>query len=231
MTEFLQNLFASLFSDNVILATILISMLPIIELRGGIPFGMATHIWGEKALSFIHSWLYAFIGSSVVVFLLALIIKPVISWLKKTKLFSKLATWFEQKILGKSHKIEEDSKVQNSQAKSKWKKLLGVFIFVAIPLPLTGVWTGTCISVFLGLNYLETCSTVILGNLFAGIITMAVSLLFKDSTIYVFYAFLFISLVLLIIGLIKVIVRNNNQKKQLEKKTIKNNTASDQQEN
>jgi len=212
MTEFLHNLFASLFNDNVILATILISMLPVIELRGGIPFGMAKDIWGTKALTYSQSLLYSFIGSSSIVFLLAAIIKPLITWLKKTKLFNKLATWFEQKILGKSEKIENDAKAEKSEKKSKWKKLLGVFIFVAIPLPLTGVWTGTCIAVFLGLNYLETCGSVILGNLCAGLITMVVSLIFKENTIYVFYTFLAITCILLLYGLIKVIIRNKKQK-------------------
>ena len=50
MTEFLETLFGSLFSDNVILATILISMLPIIELRGAIPFGVSEEIWGAAKL-------------------------------------------------------------------------------------------------------------------------------------------------------------------------------------
>ena len=212
MTEFLQNLFGNIFSDNVILATILISMIPIIELRGGIPFGMAKHIWGQNALTYFESLVYAFIGSSAIVFVLALIIKPLIDWLKKTKLFRKLANWFEQKILGKTQKIQDDSEKETTQKKSKWKKLLGVFIFVAIPLPLTGVWTGTCIAVFLGLSYFETCASVILGNLCAGLITTLISLIFADNTIYVLYIFLIISAILLLIGLIKIILRNRKQK-------------------
>lgn len=224
MTEFLQNLFANLFQDNVILATILISMIPIIELRGGIPFGMANHIWGNNALSYIESLLYSFIGSSSIVLLLALIIKPLIDWLKRTKLFKKLAVWFENKILGKTQKIQQTSDEQPTTHKSKWKKVLGVFLFVAIPLPLTGVWTGTCIAVFLGLSYLETCGTVILGNLCAGVITMLVSLLFKDNTIYVFYIFLAIALILLVAGIITSIIKNKkkSQQNELSDSTVEN---------
>lgn len=210
MTEFLQNFFSSVFSDNVILATILISMIPIIELRGGIPFGMATHIWGDKALSFFSSTLFAFLGSSVIVFVLAPIIKPLINLLKKTKAFRKLATWFETRIQGKSQKI--DNSLVNDNKKTKWKKILGVFIFVAIPLPLTGVWTGTCIAVFLGLSYLETCATIIAGNLCAGIITMVVSLIFKENTIYVLYVFLLVALALILYGIIKTIIKAHKDK-------------------
>ena len=109
MTEFLQNIFSTIFQDNVILATILISMVPVIELRLAIPFGTATDVWGAAALSYWESFLFAFIGSSLIVFVLAPIIKPIINWLKKTKLFKKIAIWFEERILSKSQKIQEDS--------------------------------------------------------------------------------------------------------------------------
>lgn len=213
MTEFLETLFGSLFADNVILATILISMLPVIELRVGIPFGMATSIWGTAALPYWESFLWAFIGSSAVVLILAPIIKPIINWLKKTKLFRKFAVWFEKRILGKTEKIEEGSKKETDIKKSQWKKILGVFLFVAIPMPLTGVWTGTCIAVFLGLKYWQTCLTVIGGNLCAGLIMMVISLLFKEHAMTVVYVFFILFLFLLLISLIKVIVSNRKKAK------------------
>ncbi len=214
MTEFLHELFGNLFDGNVILATILISMIPIIELRGGIPFGMSTHIWGANALSYFESLMFAFLGSSAIVFLWALAVKPLITWLKKTKPFKKLANWFEQRISGKAQKIEQNSQTDEKKTNLKWKKILGVFLFVAIPLPLTGVWTGTCIAVFLGLSYLETCGSVILGNLLAGIITTIVSIVFKNNTIYVFYIFIAIAVLLILIGLCKAIIKNKKQSTQ-----------------
>ena len=51
MTEFLHNLFATIFNDNIILATILISMLPIIEIRGAIPFSTNPGFWGSLAMN------------------------------------------------------------------------------------------------------------------------------------------------------------------------------------
>ena len=214
MTEFLQNLFGSIFENNVILATILISMLPIIELRVGIPFGMATDIWGAAALSYGESFLFAFIGSSMVVLILAPIIKPLINWLKKTKAFKKVVTWFENKILLKTKKIQNINTQQTNLKKSRLKKFLGVFTFVAVPLPLTGVWTGTCVAVFLGLNYFETISSVILGNLTAGIIMMLISLFFKDNSIIVIYVFMTIVALLIIITIIKAIIRTKKSKRQ-----------------
>ena len=134
-------------------------------------------------------------------------------------MFKKIATWFENRILNKANKIQEtDTQVDEyaeskEKKKSKLKKLIGVFLFVAIPLPLTGVWTGTCIAVFLGLNYLETCTTVVTGNLCAGLITMLVSLIFKDNTIYVLYAFIAIALVLVVYGIIRAMIKAKKQPK------------------
>ena len=51
VTEWIKELFARVFGDNAALATVLISIVPIIELKGAIPFGMSTAFWGEHALS------------------------------------------------------------------------------------------------------------------------------------------------------------------------------------
>ena len=70
------------------------------------------------------------------------------------------------------------------------KKIISLFLFVALPLPFTGVWTGACIAVALGLNFWQSTATVVLGNAVAGLIVMAVSALFGDATIIFLYAFL-----------------------------------------
>ena len=85
MTDLIRDVFSTIFGDNVILATILIAMLPIIELRGAIPFAMSADFWGANALSNISAFWVSFIGSSLVVPILALIFIPVLNWLKKTK--------------------------------------------------------------------------------------------------------------------------------------------------
>ena len=51
MTEFIQEIVLAIFGNNAILATIFISMIPVVELRGAIPFGSSKEIWGENALS------------------------------------------------------------------------------------------------------------------------------------------------------------------------------------
>ena len=101
MTEFLHNVFATVFNDNIILATLLIAMLPIIELRGAIPFATNSGIWKSLAMTQWEAFGWSFLGSSLIVPFLTLILIPLIKWLKSTKIFGKLATSFENRIKSK----------------------------------------------------------------------------------------------------------------------------------
>lgn len=240
MTETIQELFKNIFGDNVVLATIIISMLPIIELRGGIPFGMSKTFWGSHALTSWKSMWWAFLGSSLVVPILALVLIPILNWLKKTKLFRKLATKFENSIKAKSKKIEEKYKnespaleeveteqenvnnAQLSESKPKivynkkfFAKLFGVMLFVAIPLPLTGVWTGTAIAVMLNIPFCWTCLAVILGNLIAGIIMQTICAIFPNFTTWILVIFLCLTVLLLLTAFIKNKIKTKNPKEKL----------------
>lgn len=260
MTQAIQEFFKNIFGNNVVLATILISMLPIIELRGGIPFGMSKTFWGQHALSSWKSLWFSFLGSSLVVPILALVLMPILNWLKKTKLFKKLAIKFENSIKAKSKKIEEknntnkaqlsnnvaneENQLQNENTfdtnghqsntenivaesdisinenkkakivydKKFFAKLLGVMLFVAIPLPLTGVWTGTAIAVMLGIPFVWICVSVILGNLIAGIIMQTICSIFPNFTTWILIIFLLLTVLLVIVGFIKNKIAKNKQK-------------------
>ena len=222
MTEAIRNIFSTIFGENVILATILIAMLPIIELRGAIPFGMSIDFWGSNALNNIWSFVYSFIGSSLVVPILALIFIPILNWLKKTKWFSGLAQKIENRIKNKTDKINQDAETKSEDhkeivgeedkklRKKFWLKALGLFAFVAIPLPLTGVWTGTCIGVMLGFNFWQTCGIVIVGNLTAGLIITFICSIFPAFTTIILYIFIGFIVAFVIYGLIKSLI---NKKK------------------
>lgn len=219
MVEAIHELFKNIFGNNVVLATILISVLPIIELRGGIPFGMDKSLWGDFALSSWESFGVSFLGSSLIAPILALLFLPIITWLKKTKLFRNMATAIENRIKSKSQKIEADA-VKNGEAvnskkltKQYFLKMFGVFIFVAVPLPLTGIWTGTAIAVFLNFNFWETCLTVILGNLVAGIIMMTICAIFPNFTNIILIVFLCLAVIFIIFALIKSKISKNKLNK------------------
>lgn len=226
MTELIENIFSSIFGNNVILATILISVVPIIELKGAIPFSMSPEIWGSFALPYWEAFIYGLIGSSLVVPILALLYTPIINWLKKTKLFKKLAEKLENRVNSKKQSIETKAEEKTEEENTKKKKnkrvydkkfflkLFGVFAFVAIPLPLTGVWTGTCIAVALGLGFGWTCLSVVLGNIVAGLLITLASTLFGDATMVFVYILLGVVLLALLFGLIKKIIIKQKAKKQ-----------------
>lgn len=223
MTEWLKNLFVAIFGTNSPLATVIISMIPIIELRGAIPFGSAVELWGEYALPVWQSFLYSVLGCSIVCVILTFLFWPIFKWLKSTKLFKKLATAIENKLNKSSKNINDKVQAEKNGKKTHWIKWWGVFTFVAIPLPLTGVWTGTCIALFIGLSKKDTMLSVILGNMVAGIIMLAITYLFGDNTLFVLWLFLGLVLVFaLVLGVRAIIKKVKNKSKQNETITKEN---------
>lgn len=215
ISQSISNVFASVFHDNVILATILISLLPIIELRGAIPFAMEKAVWGPHALSNWQAFGWAFLGSSLVVPFVALAFIPIMNWLKRTKWFRSIGEAIENKVKKHSDKMLENKTSENVK-KTYWLKMLGVFAFVAVPLPLTGVWTGTAIAVMIGLNFWSACASIILGNLTAGLLITLLSSLFNNASTIILLAFLAIIALMILYALIKWLI----------KKYIKNNSQS-----
>ncbi len=187
MAEAIKNFFSETFS-NPYVATILISMLPIVELRGGIPFlffKLRGSMGTFEALS--RSLMTAFIGSSLMIPILLLLLIPTINFLKKTKIFRKLAEFIENHFNKKKKKIEEkvnreengDTETEEAELKRRRKinriKYFGVYAFTAIPLPLTGVWSASAVAAFLKLDFKKSLLAIMLGNLTAGIIVCIVS--------------------------------------------------------
>lgn len=214
MSEWIKNLFVAIFGSHSEIATIIISMIPIVELRGAIPFGSAVSFWGENALPIWQSFLYSVLGSTFVCVILTFLFWPIFKWLKRTNGFKKLANAIENKINRSSKSINDKVQSETNQKKTWWIKWLGVFMFVSIPLPLTGVWTGTCIALFIGMNKKDTMTSVILGNLIAGIIMTIISYFFVDNTMIVFLVFFaLVALFILFFVAKSIIIKIKNKKK------------------
>ncbi len=216
MAEWLKNLFVAIFGEHSGIATFIISMIPIVELRGAIPFGAAEAMWGANALPVWLSFLISLAGSSLVCVILTFLFLPIFNWIKKTRAFKKLADWIENKISKNSQKINDNVKNEKNEKRKNLIKWLGVFAFVAVPLPLTGVWTGTAIAVFIGMSKTATMSAVISGNLVAGLIIMAVSYLFADNTIIVLWIFLALIALFILFALCKKLFDKIKSKKQVD---------------
>ncbi len=201
MVEFISNLIG-----NEYLATLVMSLFPLIELKGSIVYARGA------GMDFFTALILSYIGSTVVFVLIYFLLKPILKLLKKIKFISTLAQKAEKYCEEKAKDAIETQrkKGKNKNFSERLLKQLGVFIFVAIPLPMTGVWTGTAIAVFLDLKFKDAILPVALGNLVAGVlisllaqICMAVwSLTALD---YILYGLFFLAIILLFVLIIKVL--------------------------
>ncbi|MDD2295333.1 MAG: small multi-drug export protein [Eubacteriales bacterium] len=137
------------------------SILPIIELKGAIPLGLGLGV------PFWTTYFIALIGSCLPAPFIVIFIERIIRWMQKSKvkLFNRFANWLMGKVEKHKGGIEKYG-------------YLGVFIFVAIPLPGTGVWTGSLLASVLGLNPKKAIPLVIAGNCVAGFIMLMLSSIF-----------------------------------------------------
>lgn len=134
------------------------SILPIVELKGAIPFGFALGI------PFLTVYFIALLGSCLPAPFIIFFIERIIKWMQrsKVKFFNKFSNW----LMGK---------VEKHRGGIDKYGYLGVFIFVAIPLPGTGVWTGSLIASVLNLKPAKAIPCVILGNVVAGFLMLLLS--------------------------------------------------------
>lgn len=185
------------------IVTTLIAILPIVEARLAIPIGLGL------GMSYVKSWAFAFIGSSLIVPLLLLALIPFVKWLAKTKLFHRLGEVIYEKFESKSKSVGDDGEEAVSpeaKRKSDLKKMLGVFVFVAIPLPLTGVWTGSAVASIVKLPYGKAVASVIGGNLVASLIILLLCRFFNAYINYIILALAIIAIVVVIALIVKVII-------------------------
>lgn len=198
MSDILLNFFLKI-TDNAKIITLFLSMFPLIELKGAIPVGVGL------GLNTVTSALLAYAGSSLIVIPLFFLLIPIFNLLKKIKFIKKLV----EKIEGVfERKAEELAKKANGEAENKRRKMLlwGLFVFVAIPLPMTGVWTGTAIAVFLNMKFKDSFLPLVLGNLVAGTIITLLTLLFKQYVDTIIDVVFVLAIVLLIVTILKIVL-------------------------
>lgn len=191
--KILEKILVAIFGTHSHIATILISMFPIIELKGAIPIGMSTQLWGAHALNGKTAFLLSLLGSSLVVPIIALTFTPMLKWFSTTKFFKNAATVINEKVIKHSSTIEGKSQSQNKKPRV-WLRCMLLLLFVAVPLPLTGVWTGTCVGVVMRLKLWQTFLSVITGNIIAGLIIYFVLSVFPALTSLLAILFLIIAL-------------------------------------
>ena len=137
--------------------TFLVAMVPVVELRGAIPIGMGM------GLTLWQAFILSFIGNLVPVPFIILFVRKIFAWLRpKWPKLDSFVSKLENKALSKEDLVKKYE---------AW----ALFIFVAIPLPGTGAWTGALIAAMFNMRMKKAFPAIALGVLAAGIIISAVS--------------------------------------------------------
>lgn len=143
----------------------IISMMPLLELRGGLLAAALLKI------DFVPAYLISIVGNTLPIPLVLLFLDKVFNFLKKSKKLNKLISKLEKKILSKKGQIEKYG-------------YLGLLLFVGIPLPGTGAWTGAGLAVLLNLNKKKAFVSIMLGVILASIIMSILSYGILDKIIH-----------------------------------------------
>ena len=156
MEQIAKNLLAFLDGLGEFWALTIVSFIPFIELRLAIPLGLGLGMpWYE-------AFLISVISNCVPIPFIILLTRPIFDWLKKRKLFEKFVTKFEARMMKKSEKVTK-------------YEMIGLFLFVAIPLPGTGAYSGSVIAALLGMRLKKAIPSIAAGVFVAGVIVTIIT--------------------------------------------------------
>lgn len=124
--------------------TFIVSLMPLLECRGGIIVG---RLLGLPLMSTI---IFSVIGNIVPIPFILLFIKKIFKWLRPTKFFGPIVTKLENRAMNKSNALDKG-------------EFLGLMLFVGIPLPGTGAWTGALIASLLGIDIKKASVSILIG--------------------------------------------------------------------
>ena len=153
-----------------------LSMIPIVELRGAIPLGIAM------GLNPIYVYIVCIIGSSIISVPVVLMFRQVIDYLRYRKYLNKVIRWIDKKIEGRAKKLKAAS-------------IIGLVVFVGVPLPTTGSWSGAALASIFKMRVVESLLGIFIGNAIAGAIMLTVSMHVSEG----------ISIELLIISILTIV--------------------------
>ena len=153
LVEFFIELFGGINKELVIF---IISLMPILELRGGLLAATLLDV------EFVRAAIICILGNVLPIPFVLLFLKYILKILSKWKFTTKIVNWLEKKVHDKREQIDKYG-------------YLGLVLFVGIPLPGTGAWTGALLAVMLDLNRKKSFICILLGVLMAAIIMSILS--------------------------------------------------------
>ena len=153
LVEFFIDLFGGVSKDVIIF---IISLMPILELRGGLLAASLLNV------EFVRAAIICVVGNVLPIPIVLLFLKFVLNLFEKWNVTKKIVNWLERKVEEKREQIDKYG---------YW----GLILFVGIPLPGTGAWTGALLAVMLGLDRKKSFVCILLGVLLAAIIMSILS--------------------------------------------------------
>ncbi len=153
LVEFFIELFGGINKELVIF---IISLMPILELRGGLLAATLLDV------EFIRAAIICILGNVLPIPFVLLFLKYILKVLSKWKFTTKIVNWLEKKVHDKREQIDKYG-------------YFGLVLFVGIPLPGTGAWTGALLAVMLDLNRKKSFICILLGVLMAAVIMSILS--------------------------------------------------------
>ena len=142
---------------RVFFSTILMAMVPVIELRGAIPFGVAAGISVKQAL------VCAIIGNLIPIPFILLFLRRVFVWMRK------ISTGFENLVEKRELRAKRKKGIVDKY------EIIGLIILVAIPLPGTGAWTGALVATVLDIRMRRALPAITIGVIIAGILVSVIT--------------------------------------------------------
>jgi len=156
----LEGITSSLIEFNKEIAVIVLAALPISELRGAIPLGLAM------GFSPLKTYLLAFAGNALPVIPLLFFLEPIAEKFRHIDVVRRFFDWLFERTRKKASLIEKFEAV-------------GLILFVAIPLPITGAWTGCVAATLFKIRFRWAFPAILAGIAIAGVVVLGISLVGK----------------------------------------------------
>ena len=189
------------FIGNIYLLTACLSLLPVTEIKGSILFAVSA---GAEPLLAAGC---ALLSSALLAALLVFCYPFLLSRAERSLRIRKVTSFLTSRLTERAERLNGDERADHGN-----RGAFGVFLFVAIPLPLTGIWTGAMLAALLRLDRKIGFFTLVAGNFTAIGIVLAVALLAGDRANIVFDAFLLLAALFLVVAIVKSLVRKGKKK-------------------
>lgn len=139
-----------------ILTTFAMSMVPVVELRGGIPYGLS------QGLEWPLVYLIAVVGNLLPIPFILLFVRRILQWMKRYERLGRIAGRLEARAAKRSARVRRS-------------EIIGLCMFVAIPLPGTGAWTGALVAAMMEMRLKRAFPAIAIGVVIAGVIVSVVT--------------------------------------------------------